>query len=83
MLARMPALEPSSTHAVTPDPDPRPLAPREPALEECCGTGCVLCVFDTYQIALENYERALAAWQARNTGLAPCSDLAVQPPAAA
>ncbi|ALK98240.1 hypothetical protein AB595_07750 [Massilia sp. WF1] len=53
-----------------PDPDPRPVPPREPALEDCCGTGCVNCVFDMYQIALENYERALAAWEARHPGQA-------------
>lgn len=47
-------------------PDPRPLPPKEPELEDCCGTGCVHCVFDMYQIALENYERQLAAWQARH-----------------
>jgi len=46
--------------------DPRPLPPREPALEDCCGTGCVHCVFDMYQLALEAYERALAAWLARH-----------------
>ena len=46
--------------------DPLPIAPREPELEDCCGTGCVLCVFDTYQMALERYELALQAWQARH-----------------
>jgi hypothetical protein len=49
-----------------PDPDPRPLPPKEPELEDCCGTGCVNCVFDMYQIALENYEVALAGWLARH-----------------
>jgi hypothetical protein len=48
------------------EPDPRPVPPREPELEDCCGTGCVHCVFDMYQIALENYERLLAAWEARH-----------------
>jgi hypothetical protein len=46
--------------------DPRPLPPREPALEDCCGTGCVLCVFDAYQIAQENHALALTAWLARH-----------------
>jgi hypothetical protein len=50
------------------EPDPRPLPPKEPALEDCCCTGCVHCVFDMYQIALENYELALAAWEARHPG---------------
>ena len=53
---------------LSPEPDPRPLPPKEPALEDCCGTGCVNCVFDMYQIARENYERALAAWLARHPG---------------
>jgi hypothetical protein len=56
--------------AASPEPDPRPLPPKEPELEDCCGTGCVNCVFDMYQIALENYERALAAWEARHAGQA-------------
>jgi len=47
-------------------PDPRPEPPREPQLEDCCGSGCVHCVFDLYQIALENYRQALAAWEARH-----------------
>ena len=50
--------------------DPRPLPPREPQLEDCCGTGCVVCVFDVYQTALENYELALRAWEARHPELA-------------
>lgn len=53
-----------------PEADPRPLPPKEPELEDCCGTGCVNCVFDMYQIALENYERALKAWQERHPGQA-------------
>lgn len=57
MLARM--LDPIAT-------DPRPQPPREPQLEDCCGTGCVHCVFDVYQIALEHYEQALQAWLARH-----------------
>ncbi len=52
-----------------PDPDPRPLPPREPELNECCGSGCEPCVFDRYHAALERYEEALAAWQARHPGL--------------
>jgi hypothetical protein len=52
------------------EPDPRPLPPREPELEDCCGTGCVNCVFDMYEIAQENYERALVAWRLRHPGQA-------------
>jgi len=52
------------------DSDPRPEPPKEPELEDCCGTGCAVCVFDAYQFALENYERALKAWEARHPELA-------------
>lgn len=57
--------EPDTPADAAPD-DPRPVPPREPQLEDCCGTGCVYCVFDMYQIALDNYERALLAWEARH-----------------
>jgi hypothetical protein len=50
--------------------DPRPLPPKEPELEDCCGTGCVNCVFDMFEIARENYQRALAAWLARHPDVA-------------
>ena len=66
MLARMNDAVSFSTAAPAPAGDPRPLPPREPALEDCCCTGCVHCVFDTYQLALEGYEAALAAWLARH-----------------
>ena len=48
--------------------DPRPVPPREPQLEDCCGTGCAHCVFDLYEIALDHYKLALAAWEARHPG---------------
>lgn len=60
----MSSIDPSA--AVPPDPDPRPLPPYEPALEECCGNGCENCVFDVYQMLRRNYEQALAAWEARH-----------------
>jgi hypothetical protein len=49
-----------------PDFDPRPQPPTEPALEDCCRSGCNPCVFDLYEQALERYEAALAAWRARH-----------------
>jgi hypothetical protein len=48
-----------------PDPDPRPLPPIEPALEDCCGSGCPNCIFDDYQKLQENYKQAHAGWEAR------------------
>jgi hypothetical protein len=35
-------------------------------LEDCCGSGCPNCIFDVYQMLLENYKQALAAWEARH-----------------
>ena len=46
--------------------DPRPVPPREPALEECCKGGCEPCVFDRYYDALERYRDALQEWLQRH-----------------
>lgn len=43
-----------------------PLPPRQPELDECCGSGCDPCVFDIYDAALERYEQALRAWRERH-----------------
>ncbi|MEO7064551.1 MAG: oxidoreductase-like domain-containing protein [Dokdonella sp.] len=48
------------------DGDPRPQRPAEPAAEDCCGEGCVNCVYDVYEAALVRYEQALAGWRARH-----------------
>ena len=48
------------------DPDPMPLPPRQPELDDCCGSGCNPCVFDLYDAALERYERAMRAWRERH-----------------
>lgn len=49
-----------------PTDDPPPLRPVAPAPEECCGEGCVNCVLDRHDQAMERYENALAAWRARH-----------------
>nr|WP_219626122.1 oxidoreductase-like domain-containing protein [Stenotrophomonas maltophilia] len=54
-----------------PDPDPRPLPPEEPGPNECCGSGCPLCVLDLYADELQRYRKALAEWQARHPDAAP------------
>jgi hypothetical protein len=36
-----------------------------PDSADCCGGGCVHCVFDLYDAALERYEADLVAWRAR------------------
>ena len=46
--------------------DPRPVPPREPALEECCQRDCEPCVFDRYYEALERHREALDRWLARH-----------------
>jgi len=45
--------------------DPRPAPPPQPALEDCCQSGCNPCIFDIYQDALERYQTALAQWEQR------------------
>lgn len=42
--------------------DSRPLPPREPEPDECCGSGCEPCVYDRYYEALDRYEAAIQAW---------------------
>jgi len=37
----------------------KPVPPREPAPEECCGKGCTPCVYDLYDAALERYKAEL------------------------
>lgn len=56
--------DPTSNDSTLNDPMPRP--PSEPEPEECCGEGCVRCVYDIYDEALERYRAALAAWRARH-----------------
>jgi hypothetical protein len=47
-------------------PDPEPVSPREPEAIECCGSGCMPCVYDVYWEAVARYETELEAWQARH-----------------
>ncbi|GGC68381.1 oxidoreductase-like domain-containing protein [Undibacterium terreum] len=44
-----------------------PVPPRQPELEECCGSGCVPCIFDIYEDAMERYRKELQAWEAGKT----------------
>jgi len=46
--------------------DPPPVPPTEPDAADCCGEGCVRCVYDIYEEALERYRTALAAWRSRH-----------------
>jgi len=42
----------------------KPVPPRKPDPQECCGTGCIPCVMDLYEEELWQYEKDLQAWQA-------------------
>ena len=46
--------------------DPAPQPPRRPDIDDCCRSGCVPCVFDLYEEALERYRIELKAWQERH-----------------
>jgi hypothetical protein len=46
--------------------DPKPQRPTEPDPADCCGGGCVSCVYDLYDVALARYEAALAQWLQRH-----------------
>ena len=56
------------------DDDPVPVAPEKPLPNECCESGCPLCVYDVYADALEDYRRALAQWQLRHPQADPPPD---------
>jgi hypothetical protein len=51
--------------------DPPPQRPVEPDPGDCCGGGCVRCVYDLHDEAMARYEAALAAWRGRHPGIDP------------
>lgn len=57
--------EPTLSAASVPD-DPRPQPPEKPLPQECCESGCPICVYDLYAEALEQYRQALADWMSRH-----------------
>jgi hypothetical protein len=42
----------------------KPLPPPKPLPQDCCGTGCIPCVMELYEEAMEDYRAALARWEA-------------------
>lgn len=46
--------------------DPTPRRPPEPDAADCCGEGCVRCVYDAYEEALERHQQALETWRTRH-----------------
>lgn len=52
-----------------PADDPRPLPPEPPGENECCGSGCPLCVLDLYAEEVGAYRQRLAEWKARHPGV--------------
>ncbi|MEZ5462235.1 oxidoreductase-like domain-containing protein [Dokdonella sp.] len=47
---------------------PEPQRPVEPDPLDCCGSGCVRCVFDLYDDAMQRYREELAAWEESRRG---------------
>lgn len=46
--------------------DPRPHPPEKLLPGDCCGGGCVPCVLEAYEDALDQYHEHLVRWLARN-----------------
>ncbi|SEJ60493.1 oxidoreductase-like domain-containing protein [Achromobacter sp. NFACC18-2] len=56
----------TATPVAVPADDPPPVAPERPAPDECCHSGCIPCVYDLYDEAMDRYRDALKAWRARH-----------------
>lgn len=42
---------------------PRPPEPEEPDINDCCGNGCIPCVFDTYIEEKRAWEQSMKEWE--------------------
>jgi hypothetical protein len=47
-------------------PDPAPEPPVEPHAADCCGEGCVHCIFDVHHAAVRRYAAELEQWRQRH-----------------
>ncbi|CAL5082513.1 unnamed protein product [Urochloa decumbens] len=55
------AAKPDAAPSPAPAPAPLPEPPEKPLPGDCCGSGCVRCVWDIYFDELDAYDKALAA----------------------
>ena len=58
---------------MNPADDPKPQAPVEPDPSECCGSGCLRCVFDIHAEAMQRHREATSAWEERQRADPACS----------
>jgi hypothetical protein len=56
-----------NTRKILNDDAPAPQAPVQPDIDDCCRSGCVPCVFDLYEEAVERYRIELKAWELRRS----------------
>jgi len=66
-------MDPLPAPAAEPADDPPPVPPERPLPNECCESGCPICVLDVYAEALEEYRRVLAEWKLRHPEADPSS----------
>jgi len=64
-------MNPTPPPGDAPADDPRPPPPEKPLPNECCESGCPICVYDRYAEALDEYRRALAEWMRRHPDAPP------------
>ncbi|XP_047046940.1 NADH-cytochrome b5 reductase-like [Lolium rigidum] len=61
---RLPAAPMADAKKTDAPPAPAPEPPEKPLPGDCCGSGCVRCVWDIYYDELQDYQKALAAHEA-------------------
>ncbi|KAL2333750.1 hypothetical protein Fmac_014963 [Flemingia macrophylla] len=59
MAESTPPANTPAPHPIQPQPDPKqlPPPPEKPEPGDCCGSGCVRCVWDLYYEELEQYDK--------------------------
>jgi len=62
------ATKPDAAPSPAPASAPMPQPPEKPLPGDCCGSGCVRCVWDIYFDELDAYDKALAAHAAASSG---------------